>query len=498
MEMKTNCTHSVNHTFSMSKMAAIIVFFCISITLRISAQIYEPEGLNLPGAWNGWTNPPANNLALASSTQVAGGKVQKITDLSVPFWQTIIHAAASGGDVTPGTFAWLFTSGPSTNAFQNKWAAVNVIMDSLQQYTKEGSADNSVTLEDARFYTINWKDNGYANTQAIFMKTTAQPVEIDSVTVPSSVSAATPVQVQIILSGTPSAQEKIYLRYSVDGWNTSTALMSGQITGSTATVTIPGQPNGTVVTYYAFTSTRGNILADFDLYTIHFNNNEGANYSYTVGGGTPAISFANLQWPPTGTITPGAAYIVYSQVYIAGVTGQPTPAPGVQAWIGYNTADTDPSTWSNWISATFNGPSNSNDEYKTDLGTALTSIGTYYYASRFKYSSDPYVYGGYSASGGGYWNGTTNISGKVDVAVGLQDKEPALIKIYPNPASDFIKIIIPFAADIEILDVSGKQVQSHHLAAGTTRVDVESLQAGVYQIRFVSEQKTVHSTFIKY
>jgi len=24
------------------------------------AQIYEPEGLNMPGAWNGWTNLPTN------------------------------------------------------------------------------------------------------------------------------------------------------------------------------------------------------------------------------------------------------------------------------------------------------------------------------------------------------------------------------------------------------------------------------------------------------
>jgi hypothetical protein len=34
----------------------------------LQSQIFEPEGLNMPGAWNDWTNPPVNNLTLARST----------------------------------------------------------------------------------------------------------------------------------------------------------------------------------------------------------------------------------------------------------------------------------------------------------------------------------------------------------------------------------------------------------------------------------------------
>ena len=82
------------------------------------AQIYEPEGLNMTGAWNTWINPPANNLVLASSTQVPGGLVVKI-NTGTPRWQTTISVAATGGNLTGGTYEWLFTSGSSSNYYQN-------------------------------------------------------------------------------------------------------------------------------------------------------------------------------------------------------------------------------------------------------------------------------------------------------------------------------------------------------------------------------------------
>jgi hypothetical protein len=47
----------------------LALFFMLDTETSI-AQIWEPEGINMPGAWNSWTNPPDNNLALASFTQV--------------------------------------------------------------------------------------------------------------------------------------------------------------------------------------------------------------------------------------------------------------------------------------------------------------------------------------------------------------------------------------------------------------------------------------------
>ena len=119
------------------------------------AQIYEPEGINMPGSWNTWTNPPTNNLALASYTQVTGGRVTKIAT-GTPRWQTIFSVAATGGDLTGGTYDWLYTSGSSSNYYQNKWAGVTIVMNTLQMYTKEGASNNNITLVNGKWYTMNF------------------------------------------------------------------------------------------------------------------------------------------------------------------------------------------------------------------------------------------------------------------------------------------------------------------------------------------------------
>ncbi|KAF0193437.1 MAG: hypothetical protein FD166_3699, partial [Bacteroidetes bacterium] len=127
------------------------------------------------------------------------------------------------------------------------------------------------------------------------------------------------------------------------------------------------------------------------------------------------ITFANLQWPENGNIEPGDDFNVYAQVYAENVTDAVGQGAGVQAWIGYSTSNTNPSTWTNWIVASFDSDQANNDEYLANLGAAITTDGTYYYASRFQYLSQSVVYGGFSASGGGYWDGTNNVSGVLTV-----------------------------------------------------------------------------------
>jgi hypothetical protein len=381
-----------------------ILFLAIPVTS--SADIYEPEGLNMPGGWNGWGNPPSN-LAIASYTQVAGGRVTKISN-GITRWQTIFSVGASGADLVGGTYNWLFTSGSTGNPWGNKWAGVNVSMNTLQSYTFNSGPDNSITINNGKWYTMNWKDSGYTGTQAIFMETSAQPVNILSVTVPILASAGLPVNVSVEVSGTMSAEEILYVRYSTDNW-VSSHLLAATMNGATGTVEIPAQTDGVTVSCYAFTSTVANITADYDLYSIRKNNNSGSNYSYAVGAAP--ISWANIQTPGTALINPGETVDVYAQVYVAGSTGQPAATAGIQGWIGYSTSNTNPNTWVDWVPATYVGPSALNDEYKAAIGTGLAP-GTYYYASRFQLNAGAYVYGGFSS---GIWNGTTNISGVLTV-----------------------------------------------------------------------------------
>lgn len=156
---------------------------------------------------------------------------------------------------------------------------------------------------------------------------------------------------------------------------------------------------------------------------------DGVNYTYggydggfwngtTNVNGTLTISanypdWCNLQWPESGTIDIGDSYDVYAQVFESGVTEAAGAGTNVSCWIGYNSADTDPSTWTNWVAATFSSQQSNNDEFVAEIGSGL-STGTYYYASRFKVNptADEYSYGGYN---GGVWDGSTNISGVLTV-----------------------------------------------------------------------------------
>jgi hypothetical protein len=130
---------------------------------------------------------------------------------------------------------------------------------------------------------------------------------------------------------------------------------------------------------------------------------------------TSTLSWNNLQWPGSATILANQSENIYAQCWEPGVTEAAGPGVGIECWIGYSTDNTNPNTWTNWVPATYNFgvDPNNNDEYQASLGAAQGLVpGTYYYASRFRYLSGPFTYGGFS---GGPWNGTSNVSGVLTV-----------------------------------------------------------------------------------
>lgn len=395
---------------------AMLIALLSTFSFEVEAQIWEPEGINMPGSWNGWTNPPTNNLALASYTQVPGGLVTKISNGTSAHWNTILHVAAAGGDVVGGNYQWIFTSGNSGAPFSNKWAGVNVVTNTIQNYTFNNGADNDVTLNNDTWYTVNWDDIGYSDSRAIFMETSAEPVEILTVSVPANVMPNTATAVDITLSAAACPEEIFYIRYTTDNWLTSSAELA-TVAGTSGTATIPGLAANTLVKYYAFSSTIPAIAADFDLLTVKLNNNASANYTYTIGNPPPpTIDWVNLQWPSNGSVDVGQAYIVYGQIYMNGITDPVGQGADIQAWVGYSDVDSDPSTWTNWVPANFLGDVGNNDEYSIDLANSIGQAGTYYYATRYQYQAQTYVYGGYNAGGGGFWDGTNNVNGVVTIS----------------------------------------------------------------------------------
>ncbi|MDD2387704.1 MAG: choice-of-anchor J domain-containing protein, partial [Bacteroidales bacterium] len=140
------------------------------------------------------------------------------------------------------------------------------------------------------------------------------------------------------------------------------------------------------------------------------------------------ITWCNLQHPGTHTMYANETVDIYARAYEDGVTNADANAAGtgVECWIGYSETNTDPSTWANWIPATYNLDVGNNDEFVATLET-LTP-GTYYYASRWRLDGGLYSYGGFD---GGFWDGTTNVSGvlTVNTAIGTDCSNPFVVDI---------------------------------------------------------------------
>lgn len=128
-----------------------------------------------------------------------------------------------------------------------------------------------------------------------------------------------------------------------------------------------------------------------------------------------SLDWCNLQFPQNKSIKVNETFDIYAQVLRTGTTDAAGQGANIEAWIGYSTSNTNPSTWTNWVVASFNQDVGNNDEYTISLGTGLAE-GTYYYASRFRSNGRTFYYGGYNAGGGGFWDGAANVSGILNIA----------------------------------------------------------------------------------
>ncbi|MFY0482348.1 InlB B-repeat-containing protein [Flavobacterium sp. PLA-1-15] len=130
---------------------------------------------------------------------------------------------------------------------------------------------------------------------------------------------------------------------------------------------------------------------------------------------SPVITYANLQFPGSHSMEEGSTVAVYGRVYAESVTEAAGASGTITAEFGYSTTNSNPNTWTNWTTGTFNIQIGNDDEYTASLGTGLTP-GTYYYATRFRIASGAYVYGGTA----GIWSSTAN-NGVLTVTSNLVD-----------------------------------------------------------------------------
>lgn len=205
--------------------------------------------------------------------------------------------------------------------------------------------------------------------------------------VQGSVFSGQNVNVTATLSGLFSTGQAVWLRYSNNGFTSSTVVkMSGSGTSYSATIPASVNISGTTIAYYLFTSGDfGSISgANADLLTINGNNNGGSNYSYTV----QTWATAN----PGNWSTPGT--------WTANTVPSTTENLGAVSINHTVTMDQDALVNGGTIGAAGNLTVNSGSTLKTSNG--LTNNGVFTVAGTFEITS-----GGYTNSGPVYNSGST-------------------------------------------------------------------------------------------
>lgn len=126
-------------------------------------------------------------------------------------------------------------------------------------------------------YLFTVKDPGLADTFITAMELSSAPVAITA-----AFRDAGSGLITINLSGVPSPEEKVYVRYTDSDW-TYSQVISAQISGATATAVIPDLKDGKNYQWYALTSTAApaQLHSSFavNALTLSWNNNNGANYN---------------------------------------------------------------------------------------------------------------------------------------------------------------------------------------------------------------------------
>ena len=238
-------------------MKKFLLFFAATLMLYAQSVLNIHHNLNS----GNWTTSPGVALSQKDS-------VKSIT----------IQATGSG------TREFLFNDG-GTNWYK-VWYTDSIPLNQIKDCYTEGSNTYNMKLvvADQKYYTFNANYSQYGVDFCV-METDAQPITITNVQISPSdtITNNQKATVNITLSGNKSPQERVYLRYTTDNWATSTAVdITNSVSGTSASFEFPYLPKNTTVKFYVLTSTKEELAADYDMFTLNYNTNSGNNYTITV------------------------------------------------------------------------------------------------------------------------------------------------------------------------------------------------------------------------
>ena len=136
-----------------------------------------------------------------------------------------------------------------------------------------------------------------------------------------------------------------------------------------------------------------------------------ADAAYTV---EKTIVDLNLTTPGTITVTEGESFNATGEIFATGITIDDENIDSLNVWIGLNSSNTDPSSWSSdsWELMTYVDQTDSDYfTYTADIAFQR-QVGTYYVALRGELLNTPgFSYGGV----GGVWDETDNPSAQLEI-----------------------------------------------------------------------------------
>jgi Secretion system C-terminal sorting domain len=269
--------------------------------LQTGAQnIFSGERVQVVGAFNGYVTTPYGTdyrtttyrrLSVASGNPT-DGRGQ---------WATTINIQSIGGDAAPINMpggagnGFLFISGPAANRFLNKWVFNGVgqgTVDGLNGISAFNSGnDMGLNMSTAGYYTFVFNDCGYTATNGRYYVGYTATAPVSASRSSEIINPDGSATIGITTGAAPSAQENIFVRYTIgtdfSGAGTS-SIVQASGSGTAYSAVIPTQTVGSVVRYYVFTSTRSlaqltaNTEAERSLAALRYDDNSGANFAYTV------------------------------------------------------------------------------------------------------------------------------------------------------------------------------------------------------------------------
>ena len=82
-------------------------------------------------------------------------------------------------------------------------------------------------------------------------------------------------------------------------------------------------------------------------------------------------------------------------------------------------------------------------------------------------------------------NGTFNGRSCNEILNSVKTNNPMIesLHIFPNPSSDWIEVNSDHVMDLHIYDFNGIQVLQRKLDAGTTKINLETIEPGMYLVK---------------